>query len=243
MIVMAIILFVAGLITGIILLVRHQEKVRREALQEFADSLGLEFHAKGHSKIQSRIAGFKLFNQGDSRKMKNVICGETEVVNVAIFDYQYSTGAGNSRSTHSQTVVAMEARELEIPAFTMRPEHFFDRLGSMLGFQDIDFEDHPEFSKMFVLKGENETQIRDFFDRPLLDFFATRKGISFEGTASPGEKAEEFSPAIGQQERTGRFIYFKGGKPVKPEELRDLLNQGYSVYAAFMERLQRGRAN
>lgn len=209
-------------IGGIAFLIsQHFEKIRREKLESFASELSLDFYPAGHEELLLKIDDFKLFNSGHSRKMTNVILGETEIVNVAIFDYRYTTGSGKHQHTHHQTVVAMESADLQIPSFTMRPESLFDWFGSVLGMQDIDFEDHPTFSKMFVLKGENEKAIRNFFDLELLDFFAERKGITFEGAP-------------------GRFIYFKGGKTTKPEEMRAYLEEGYSVYSAFANRLARG---
>lgn len=200
---------------------QHYEKVRREALENFAQELSLDFHPLGHPPLLEKIQDFKLFNSGHSRKMTNLILGETDVLNVAIFDYRYTTGSGKNQQTHYQTVVAMEAPDLQIPSFTLRPESLFDWFGSVLGLQDIDFDDHPEFSNAFVLKSENETAVRNFFDRELLDFFAERKGITFEGGP-------------------GKFIYFKGGKTTKPEEMRSYLEEGYSVYSAFVARMNRG---
>ena len=213
---------VIALVGTIIAVNKHLEKVRREALEKFAEELSLNFFADGHEQLMNKVNDFKLFNSGHSRKMANVILGETEIVNVAIFDYRYTTGSGKHQHTHHQTVVAMDSSDLNIPSFTMRPESLFDWFGSVLGLQDIDFDEHPKFSKMFVLKGENEEAIREFFDMELLDFFAERKGITFEG--SPG-----------------RFIYFKGGKATKPEEMRSYLEEGYSVYSAFQSRLSRNR--
>ena len=220
--VIAIIVFggIVLLVGGIIVLGKHFEKIRREALEKFASELSLDFYPSGHDELHSILQSFKLFNKGHSRKMTNVIMGETEIVNVAMFDYSYTTGSGKHQSTASQTIVAMESKDLGIPSFTMRPEHLFDWVGSALGFQDIDFDDHPNFSKTFVLKGEEETTVREFFDNELLDFFAEKKGITFEG--SPG-----------------RFIYFKGGRKTKIEDMRAYLEEGYSVYSAFMQRLSR----
>ena len=208
------------LVIGILAIARHLEKVRREALEKFASELSLDFHPFGHDELNAQIQGFKLFNSGHSRKMTNVIIGETDLVKVAIFDYRYTTGSGKNSHTHHQTVVSMESPNLEIPSFTLRPESLFDWFGSVMGFQDIDFDEHPKFSKMFVLKGENVEAIRNFFDMEILDFFAERKGITFEGFP-------------------GQFIYFKGGRTTKPEDMRSYLEEGYSVYAAFMARLQR----
>lgn len=210
---------VIGVVVGIILFARHLEQKRTEALGEFAGGLGLDFSPTQDEPLLTELQIFKLFNSGHSRQMKNVIKGVTDIATIAIFDYQYSTGSGKNRKTHSNTIVAMKSDDLTIPIFTMRPENLFDWFGSAIGLQDIDFDEHPEFSKSFVLKGENEEAIRKFFDIPLLDFFAEKKGITFEGAP-------------------GTFIYMHGGRK-KPEELSNYLKEGYSVYAAFVERLSR----
>jgi hypothetical protein len=221
LIVVPIVLGVVGLVVAIILLSVHFDKKRSQAMAAAADELGLAFFLTGHSELQEKLQRFNLFTTGHSRNLKNVILGETDVASIAIFDYRYTTGSGKNQQTFDQTVVAMESEALKIPSFALRPESVFDIVGSALGFQDIDFADHPQFSKSFVLKGQNEEAIRRFFDVQLLDFFAERKGICFE--CSPG-----------------LFIYYRSRKKKKAEELRDYLGEGYSVYTAFMDRLSRG---
>lgn len=68
-----------------------------------------------------------------------------------------------------------------------------DKIGAAIGFQDIDFDNHPEFSRSFVLKGENEQAIRHFFDTKMLELFAKRKKSCVES-------------------RPGVFIYLRGGR-------------------------------
>ncbi|MGB7325996.1 MAG: hypothetical protein WBD31_14070 [Rubripirellula sp.] len=118
--------------------------------------------------------------------------------------------------------MAVQAAELEIPAFQLRPEGIFDRLGSMIGMQDIDFSDHPEFSNAFVLKTNDEQSTRDFFDRPLLDYFSERQGVSFE---------------------TSRhlFIYFRKDKQVDPyaDAIQGFLAEGFVVLQELKERHKR----
>ena len=208
------------IVVVIILVARHLEKKRTEAIEAFANEIGLAFQALGDGSIESRLGGFQLLSSGRRKMVKNAIVGETDLAKIAMFDYQYTTGSGKHQHTHHQTVVGMEFDNLAIPSFTLRPESVFDWFGSMLGFQDIDFVEHPQFSQMFVLKGENEEAIRDFFDVPLLDFFASHPGIAFE--CMPG-----------------KFIFFRGGKRAKVEQLREFLEEGYAVYAAFMDRLKR----
>ena len=143
----------------------YAAKKRREAMLEAAESMGLTFFPDGDPSLLNQLSAFKLFNQGRGRKMKNLIQGDSGEVNIAIFDYQYTTGSGKHSQTHVQSVVALQSSELVCPDFTMRPEGMFDKIGGMMGFQDIDFDTHPDFSRMFVLKAPDEQAVRDFFKR------------------------------------------------------------------------------
>ena len=50
-----------------------------------------------------------------------------------------------------------------MPRFELKPEGFFDRIGSVLGGHDIDFAEDPEFSRACRLKGPDEPAIRETF--------------------------------------------------------------------------------
>ena len=60
------------------------------------------------------------------------------------------------------TATYIQSERLRCPVFRMWPEAISNRTGAAIGFQDIDFESHPEFSQMFVLKGADETAVRDY---------------------------------------------------------------------------------
>ena len=51
----------------------------------------------------------------------------------------------------------------QVPRFALTREGLLHRVGAALGFQDIDFDEDPEFSKRFVLKGDDEHAIREIF--------------------------------------------------------------------------------
>ena len=123
----------------------------------------------------AKMQVFSLFNKGHSREMKHVMKTKTDNVKMTLFDYAYTTASGEHHSRHTQTVVAFEHDSLSLPKFTLSPEGLFSKIGAAIGFQDIDFDEHSEFSKSFVLKGEDEPAIRNFFDRDKLEFFAQRK--------------------------------------------------------------------
>jgi hypothetical protein len=195
----------------------YATKKRREAMMEATESMGLTFFPDGDEDLLERLSLFKLFNQGHSRKMKNLIQGDSGEVKIAIFDYHYTTGGGKNSQHHHQSIVALQSSQLICPDFTMRPEGMFDKIGSALGFQDIDFESHELFSRSFVLQGSNEEAIRSYFDQSVLDFFAAKPGISVEA-------------------QTGTLFFYRARKRIQPHEIKDNLAQAYEVYGMMVDR-------
>ena len=81
--------------------------------------------------------------------------------------------------------------------------------------KEIGFDQHPEFSKSFVLNGDDEPAIRNFFDREKLDFFAQRKEAGLEADHT-------------------FLIYIRElNENLKPEQIGDFLKEGYSVFTAL----------
>lgn len=204
-------------IVGGVLVGSYFEKKRRENLLAAAEEMGLSYFPDGNPDLQSRMSRFGLFNTGHSKKLNNLILGDTDEVRIAIFDYSYTTGSGKNKSTSRQTIAALESDSLNpIPEFSMRPESMFHKIGGVFGMQDIDFDSHPEFSKMFLLKGPEETEIRSLFRPILLDFFEQKKGVCVE--AGPGS-----------------LIFYRSRKKVPPEEIKVLLEEAYQVFGAIVD--------
>lgn len=198
---------------------KYFEKKRTEAMAPIAETLGMEFSGEADEQLLASMQIFKLFNRGHSQKMRNVMKAETESAQLAIFDYRFTVGHGKNQTVHKQTVFAMQTDELKPPQFLLRPESFLDKVGSLLGGQDIDFDTHPQFSKLFVLQGDNVDQVRAFFDDKLLTYFEQNEKLYVESAP-------------------GAFIFFSG-LFTKPEQMRELMDQGYATYAAIAERLSR----
>lgn len=216
-------LFIAAIITFILLsliFASKQQKKRTAEMQEQAESLGLTFMENGSSGLEQQLANFELMKRGRGKKYRNVVTAATDDVAIALFDYQYVTGSGKNRRTHNQSVAAIQSRHIRLPVFRARPEGLFDGVGSVLGFQDIDFEEHQQFSDAFVLKSEFEDQTRSFFDLPLLNFFADKKKLSFEGQAET-------------------FLFYERSHRTKPENLKFLLEESYRVFGALRDRASR----
>ena len=146
-------------------------KKRTEAMRAIAESLEMEFVAEKCDPNTLGLDGIDLFEKGRSRQILNLIKGTFEDTNAFIFDYHYVTGGGKNSSHHSQTVIAYEICSkdgFQLPQFTCKPERFFHKFADMFGFEDIDFEQYPEFSKAYRLKGENEDSVRKIFNETVI---------------------------------------------------------------------------
>ena len=205
------------LLTVIFSLIWYFDKKRTEAVKNLADSLGLEFVGNVEPSQLGEVTEFPLFQAGHSRRVRNLLQGETDIARIQIFDYQYTVGSDKNKSTHNQTVVSMVSGEIATPAFELSPEGFFSRVGHWFGGSDIDFVEHPEFSDSFQLKGPDEETIRQFFDTPLMDFFCQNKSQCVSA-------------------KQGELIYYRQRKAAKPEAWKDLMSEGFQVYQAILSR-------
>jgi hypothetical protein len=103
-----------------------------------------------------------------------------------------------------------ESDQLEFPQFALRPESVFHKLGQVFGYQDIDFATHEEFSKRYLLRGEDENAVRSTFNGETLSFYETDRTLSTE--------------ARGRQ-----LIHYRAGKRVNPENVQDFIAGGVRV--------------
>ena len=212
------VLFFVAVVVSILAITAYfsyiKNKKRTEALEKEAEAMGLQFNPEC-SEVRDRFSEFDLMNRGRAKKAKNLISGDAGDVKISIFDYQYTTGSGKNSRTRLLTVVALESAGILAPSFTMRRQNaLLDKIGKFFGGQDIDFEGHPTFSEMYVLKGPDEDAIRRFFTPTLLTFFETKVGDNVEGAL-------------------GKMILYKGRTSV--EELKDMLASAYEVYGHIVD--------
>jgi hypothetical protein len=203
-------------VVGAVVYVAHLlEKKRTAALRAVADELGFEFHPGGDKVLQGWLDVFYLFGQGHSKKLSNVLRGRTRDLDVAVFDYKYTTGGGKNARTYKTTVACFTAAGLGLPRFTLRPSDFWLRLGvSVFGWQDINFDTHPAFSKNTLLRGPDEDAIRRVFTPAALDHFEAEAGLSTEAAGDV-------------------LVVYRHSQRVDPAKVRAFLEDGFAVLALF----------
>ncbi|MCK5474899.1 MAG: hypothetical protein KAI53_05835 [Candidatus Aenigmarchaeota archaeon] len=213
-----IIILVAAAIIGIIYLVVRAEKKRTENLKTKAHMMGLSFSEKTPDDFISTLSEFKLFTEGHSKKAHNLIEGSAQGIQYSIFDYRYTVGAGKHSQTHIQTVFSAKKDNMKLPKFSMTPEYFYHKIGDLLGSKDIDFVNKPIFSKKYLLKGSDETAIRNTFKEEILSFFERKK-----------EK-------IAIQANGNKMILYRPSKNIKPKDLTKFKDESIKIVELFSEK-------
>ena len=88
----------------------------------------------------------------------NYLEGSFQVFSVKI----YEKIVGSGKHQHHYTCIDFIENPFSFE-FTISKEHFFSKMGKMVGFKDIEFDD-MEFDKMFLLKSKEEEQFRRLLD-------------------------------------------------------------------------------
>ncbi len=207
----AVLVIVAGIVIWVVVTI---EKKRTAAWEGISQRLGAGFTPRG-STVFSTFP-FQLFNSGSSRKMKNHLQWESEGVTVHLADYQYTThsysGRDRTSKTYRQTICMLTKEGLDLPrTFLRRQMALIDWVGNKFGSQDINFEEDHEFSKAFVLQGDEVRTPQIVGPELRQHLLQNRK-------------------AFKTIEMNGNTLMMNFGKRRQPEEYADLVALAMPVY-------------
>ncbi|RJR27604.1 MAG: hypothetical protein C4574_05965 [Candidatus Latescibacterota bacterium] len=197
----------AAVIGAAVYFVHRAGVKRREALERVARDLRFSFSPGGDGALLSGLGDYHLFSRGHTKRMSNLLRGSRRDDKAAVFDYRYTVGAGKHQRTFQQTVCCFDLEGRSLPRFCVQPERAWHKVGALVGYDDIDFEKHPEFSKRYFLRGDDEQGVRRIFGRDLVAFFEKERGVCMEGGS-------------------GYLLFYRAGRRIKPEEIRAFLEKG-----------------
>ena len=153
---------------------------RISKLEGQAGGMGFSFSERGTEEELATLSHFDLFNQGRSRKIRNLMRGEKEGVGVWLFDYRYKPPVSGSQRVWVQTVFRAETGRLDLPEFQVRPRNLLDHLG-VEAEQEISLDGADDFSKRYVVEGMDEAEIRHLLTPDVRAYFRQHQGLSAAG--------------------------------------------------------------
>jgi hypothetical protein len=158
-------------------------KKRRGAMGELAGRLGLQFSAERDYQMAKRYAFLDKLRQGSNRYAYNIISGDYQEHEVAVFDYHYETHStdskGNRQTHHHHFSFFILSLGKSFPELTIAKEGFFSKIAQAVGFDDIDFESH-EFSRKFTVRSKDKKFAYDFCNAQMIDYLLGHPNINIE---------------------------------------------------------------
>jgi hypothetical protein len=201
--------FVAlGVLIGVVSY--RRVKKRQQDLAAAAARWQLGFEIEPTARARRPFEGLPLFAQGRQKTASNRLFGDMEGLGIEVFDYSYVTGGGKNRRTREQSVVGVAIPGARLPAFVLSPEGVFDKLAAVFGAKDFDFSTHPEFSKRYLLRGDDEHAVRRLFGPTVLAWFERNLGLCVEGAG-------------------GVLIVYRTGKLRPVDDVRTALHEGLEI--------------
>lgn len=175
----------AMVVVGVVLFVSYlASQQRKRDLAAFAAAWGFTWDDEDPFDIPHRCEAFAAIDRGRGRRAYNVFHGERSGRGVLCFDYRYTTQSGKSQTTHRLSAAWIELG-LSFPFLLIRPESLIDKVGELVGLDDIDFES-AEFSRKFFVKSEDRKFAYDVFHARAMEFMLAQPrlfSLEFRGRA------------------------------------------------------------
>ena len=167
---------------------RKKEKERTAEFAQIASDLQMSFSNTVDRSFKNRLKPFKRFRLGLHNSFKNMLHEDKNSVQFAFFECFKKNRSGNPNTSGRNVMEGIfyfESAFLKVPDFSLHemeelPQAF---LGTF-GIKDINFENHPVFSKKYLLNSEDEKAVTTLFSDELISFLEKLNGINIEGSGN-----------------------------------------------------------
>ena len=187
----------------------------QQELLALSRASGWQFTA-GKSLSFNQISDFSFNSGGAIHYTENRMSG---LFGKIPFSYAEVTYDSDIQTKSADTVIPAllllpENTNKAVPVFALQKEQSLHKVAELAGYNDIDFEDHPEFSDRYFLKGTSETAVRDFFNNKLIQLLETYPFYHVEGNGKA-------------------IIVYRFDLKKSPDDVKGLLEFGSKMAAAI----------
>ena len=197
--VIVVVIVIIGAIIGFSIWSKRKADKRRQEMADWAKSRGLSFRPDNES-MNARFSGFKCLQQGDGgRYGYNIMQGPIGNRKVCAFDYHYEThyrdSKGNRHIQHHYFSAVIVETDLPLKPLFIRTENFLDKIGELIGIDDINFES-TEFNKQFHVKSPDKKWAYDVVNQANMELLmnSCRFSLEFNESAVIAYQKSTFVP-------------------------------------------------
>ncbi|NJO02356.1 MAG: SulP family inorganic anion transporter [Bacteroidia bacterium] len=126
------------------------------------------------------LQGFDFANGYEIRYRENKFMKFYQNNTIDFSDVFLSKGLRMSEQSRKVSTLLITVMDRPLPDFSLSPEDVVDKLLQSVGYEDIDFKQHPKFSSEFNLTGQDRDKISAFFSAPVIAFMEADPQFSLE---------------------------------------------------------------
>jgi hypothetical protein len=195
-----------------------RDKQRTAEFMQVAKDLRIPFSNKGDRSLIKQFNSLWRFRRGGHSRPKNVFLEDKGGVQFTFFESQKMNRTSSSNQSGQRVLEGMfcfSSNHLDLPNFALHAaEELQQMFLDLLGFKDINFENHPGFSKKYLLNSDDEKAVRAFFNDELIGFLEGLDGFNIEG--------------CGHQ-----LMIYRPDVRVEPGEFRQLKQEASRIFDRF----------
>jgi hypothetical protein len=152
---------------------------RQVSLRNFGDHNDLTFYPQ---KVRTALK-YKDFPIQKGNKIlyeENILVRYAEHGKIDISDITLTEGARQAQEDTHLTIFLVSELDTHFPDFALEPEGLFTKLSEFTFGKDINFGDHPDFSKKYYLRSDDEKATREFFNESLISYLESHEEMHIE---------------------------------------------------------------
>ncbi len=149
---------------------------RQKSLQKIGSELDWNYLPLQEDEI-TVLPTFGYFKTRHINKVYNILTNNQ----CSLFDVEFSEGEMIAKQVIRASMFYIKL-DKEIPDFTLDKEGVFEYIYHFAGFNDIEIDNHPDFSKRFYLSGKNQDKIKELFTDELVLFFESNPYYHIESS-------------------------------------------------------------
>ena len=212
----AVIIALLGMVLVTALYTLRKMQAKQRACKALAQKLRVSYTDFTRT-FKSQFPEVIFFKQGASSKASNFLFGKIKDKKTGLTDFEYSNSedgraTSNSSISHSQTICFIFDDSIDLPKIYLRKTSFSTKLEKVIGMcPPINFSEDPEFSKMFIVQGPDQTNIKKLLNRKLREWFSAFKKDKIEFDCA------------------NNYILFHLGKILSAEKYPELLTKTFEL--------------
>jgi len=154
---------------------------RQINLENFCNSYGYPFDFRTMTNV-SKYPNFDFFKNLQGIHEQNTIRLSHAGIDYDVVDFSFSKTDARNKQILELTRLYIPSLGTPIPDFTLEQENYADSISIDSDLLDINFEEFPNFSYYYLLKSRDESAVRKFFSKKVIQFFENNKGYRLESS-------------------------------------------------------------